>query len=405
MTSSFSWLDFSEHERQRALEIVRQFEEPGTVDELGVGVIRDAIADRLFPGISTIQSRARYFLFIPWMYLDLERRRTPSSSVAETARRAEIALINVLAESEDREGIIGIRARDQLRNLPSQIYWAGLKTLGIRRFPGSQDSYHRSLDAFYRLPALTTRNDDGEAFGGRSARNWHASIPAPPDGFPRQASLTLTEAEGRYLAERVSIEQGPSLFAWLVSSGSPSPEARFPWEHHQAAEFPEHNRVELEHAQCFSELMHGSALLYNFMLAEKRGMEEWREDYAERLTAWATMLGERAVPLHAWDRAVFWRLIEERNPGVGLPTRLFANTWLDLALSNRPGSVSRDANAQQLIRSRESQLKRHLARLTNDAALARWRGASGASQMDYRWLPVARNTIEDIQRALGREAS
>jgi hypothetical protein len=403
--STFSWLDFSEHERQRALEIVRQFEERGTVDELGVGVIRDAIADRLFPGISTIQSRARYFLFIPWMYLDLERRRTPSNSVAESARRAELALINALADSDDWEGTIGIVARDQLKNLPSRSYWGGLHTLGIRLFQGSQDSYHRSLDAFYRLPAFTARNDDGEAFGGRSARNWHANILAPPEGFPRQASLTLTADEGRYLAERISMTQPNSLLAWLVARGSPSPEARFPWEHRQATEFPEQNRIELEHARCFSELMLGSALLYNFMLAEKRGNDEWREGYAEELATWAAMVGGRTGPLHAWDRAAFWQLIEEINPGVGLPTRLFTDGWLNLALSTDPGAIATNSQARRLITTRELQLKKGLARLTNQRPLELWGGASGASQLDYRWVPVARDTVEDIQRALGREAA
>jgi hypothetical protein len=84
MTSTFSWLDFSEHERQRALEIVRQFEERGTVDELGVGVIRDVLADRLFPGIRNIQSQARYFLFIPCMHLDPSpRASTDDTDVAD----------------------------------------------------------------------------------------------------------------------------------------------------------------------------------------------------------------------------------------------------------------------------------------------------------------------------------
>lgn len=403
MPTSFSWLDFSETERQRALEVVRQFEEHGTVDELGVGVIRDAIADRLFPGISTIQSRARYFLFIPWMYLDLERRRVPSSGVAEAARRAEIALIDALAQSDDPVGTIGIMARGKLKNLPSRAYWVGLHTLGIRNYQGSQDSYHRSLDALYRLPALSTRNDDGEAFAGRSVHNWHAGLPKPPAGFPREASLTLSAEEGAYLSERIAMTQPASLLAWLTSNGSPSPEAVFPWEHHQAAQFPEHNQIELEHARNFSELMLGSALLYNFMLSEKSGNEEWRSRYEQDLEEWSRMLGEREAELHGWDRAAFWQLIEDANARVGLPTRMFVNGWLDLALSPDTRKMRSNAKARQLIISRELQLKRALARLTNQRPLELWRGASGAGQMDYRWLPVARATTEDIQHALGRE--
>ena len=45
-----------------------------TRDELGLGAIRDAFAEALFPGISTFQRRARYFLFVPWMFRAAEQR-------------------------------------------------------------------------------------------------------------------------------------------------------------------------------------------------------------------------------------------------------------------------------------------------------------------------------------------
>ena len=57
--STLSWLDSSEHERRAVLELVSALNEPGTLDELGIGSIRDTIADALFPGTSTIQTRAR----------------------------------------------------------------------------------------------------------------------------------------------------------------------------------------------------------------------------------------------------------------------------------------------------------------------------------------------------------
>jgi hypothetical protein len=65
MTSTFTWLDYSERDRRRMMDVVSLFTEPDTVDELGLGTVRDAIADLLFPGTSTIQRGARYLLFIP----------------------------------------------------------------------------------------------------------------------------------------------------------------------------------------------------------------------------------------------------------------------------------------------------------------------------------------------------
>src|SRR5688572_19144376 len=61
-TSAFAWLDYSDGERRRMLEVIELFREKGTLDELGIGSIRDTFADHFFPGISTIQTRARYFL-------------------------------------------------------------------------------------------------------------------------------------------------------------------------------------------------------------------------------------------------------------------------------------------------------------------------------------------------------
>lgn len=139
MGSSFSWLDYSEHERRKMLDVIHLFQEKDTRDELGIGTVRDAFADLLFPGTSTIQTRARYFLFVPWMYLGLERRKVASNTVGKKARDEEIALIDVLARSDDAQGTIGVVARRNLKRLPSNIYWQGLGRWGIRVFPGSQD--------------------------------------------------------------------------------------------------------------------------------------------------------------------------------------------------------------------------------------------------------------------------
>ena len=52
------------------------------------GVIRDVFSDLLFPGISTIQTRARYFLIVPWIYQRHEKRRTSSACSRSRVRPA-----------------------------------------------------------------------------------------------------------------------------------------------------------------------------------------------------------------------------------------------------------------------------------------------------------------------------
>jgi hypothetical protein len=400
MPSSISWLDYSERDRRRAIEVIRLFEEKSTVDELGVGSVRDAFADLLFPGLSTIQSRAKYFVLIPWVYQHLEQKRVTSREAAARARQLEIGLIDALAESSDSEGVIGIVARKTLKNLPSRIYWQGLQKWGVRRFPGSQDQYHRSLDAFYTTPARELVNDDGEPALGRRARNWHAGLPEPPAEFPRKASLRLTRIEGEYLRDRVLTQLPRTLLAYLVSKVEPAEDIVFPWEHPDLTAFPAHNRLELHHARCFSEVVHGSVLLYNLMLAEKRASDDLLERYRAALAEWAALLVARERELAAWDRAEFWYIVLKVNSGISAQTRLFIDGWLGLALKGSAGAMADNRTARQLVHARERLLKRGLARLDNRRSLENWGGASGVGQLDYRWNPVVRETVRDIQVAV-----
>ena len=61
------WIDFSKEDRQKAFDVINLLSEQGAVDELGIGIIRDAFANYFFPGTSTIQNRAKYFLIVPYV--------------------------------------------------------------------------------------------------------------------------------------------------------------------------------------------------------------------------------------------------------------------------------------------------------------------------------------------------
>ena len=75
MGSVIGWLDQSEEHQRKMREVIDLFSESDARDELDLSVVRDALCDLLFPRLSTIQARARYFLFIPWTYLEPARRR------------------------------------------------------------------------------------------------------------------------------------------------------------------------------------------------------------------------------------------------------------------------------------------------------------------------------------------
>ena len=156
------------------LEVIDLFREKGTVDELGLGVIRDSFANYLFPGTSTLHSRARYWLFVPWIYQRLESKRTPSSQVDERARRLQAGLVRSLETGGESEGVIGIEARDKVLRPPAVLYWAGLQRHGLNVLAGSIGRYHASLDAFYRSAGR----------GGQKVTSQNSSTSGPGIGTP-----------------------------------------------------------------------------------------------------------------------------------------------------------------------------------------------------------------------------
>lgn len=388
MPSTFTWLDYSERERRLMLDVISQFREQDTRDELGLGSVRDAFADLFFPGTSTIQTRARYFLFVPWIYQNLENRRVASDQIARRARTDEIKLIYALLDSEDTVGVIGKEAKEKLQRLPSNVYWQGLGVWGIRTFSGSQTQYHRYLDAFLAAGQRPQRNDDGEPISGGQRASWQPGLPTAPDDFPGAAAFHLTGPEAEYLQERILTHVPRTLLAWLVDRGRQVEPIGFPWQHPKWADFPDRIREQLVHARNFSEAIYGASLLYNLLLSELTKREDWIEDYRVRLAEWAQTVQDRQAELARWasDLTKLWDLIARTRIRVTLPTKRFVERWLMLALP--PGAAAHVADlpdARDLIREREKQLKHALARLENPRALELWNGAAGAYQLDYRW--------------------
>lgn len=397
--SAFVWLDYSERERRKMLDVVDLFREHDTRDELGLGSVRDAFADLLFPGTSTIMTRARYFLLVPWMYQQQEKSRTSSAQIAAAARRAEIALVDVIKQSNDSAGNIGKVANTTLKRLPSSVYWQGLSVWGIRTFRGSQAQYHRSLDRYY---AQVTRH------GGRALErdvehddlmlpNWHAGLIKPPPGFPKECSLSLTHREAEYLSERIRLGPGSSdsLLAELVAGQRRCEEVPFAWEHPESAGLPAKLRVQLDHARNFSEIMHGAPLLYNLILAEQDHREDGIAKYRQAFKEWADLVSSRTQVLSSWSRERFWQLVRSVNPRITNPTHEFINTWWDLVLGGQAARLSEAPAARHLIRERERRLKKSLARIDNDRARELWTGDSGTAQLEFRWR-ISQQLLADI---------
>ncbi len=397
MPSTLSWIDHDPKERDRMQKVLSLFKERNTVDDLGLGAIRDTFSDRLFPGTSTIQTRLRYMLFIPWMYRKLEEEKVPSQRIAERGREFELALVTPLSKDDDPYGVFGISARGSLKRLPSTVYWSGLASWGIRRFVGSKEDYHQSLDPVYRRRKLAGRLDDGDIDPDRLTVTWHPRLPDTPPKFPKKLGLKLTRAEAIFLRERIVTSHPNSLLAFLALHGSVSEET-FPWHHPDLGSFPDEQKELLEHGRIFSQVMFGAAALYNIMLAEKSQQRELKERHQQTFEQWVAEIEQDNAAIGGWDLTRFWALVLGYGHVVTDRAQQFVEQWAGLVqgnLSELPGNKS----ATDLIKQREYQMKHSLARLSYQQALDRWGGASGLTRFSYRWN-VARSFLYDLHDGL-----
>ena len=406
--SSLTWLDSSEHERRSVLELVSALNEPGTLDELGIGTIRDTIADKLFPGTSTIQTRARYFLFIPWI-LQMVEGGSPRGA-ADGARRLQMKLRDalVVAHGPDEPGVIGRQAGAALQRWPLDIYWLGMARWGILRHPGSISSYFASQGrpSQWRLlgraldePVEGRRDEASDSIPG----SW-APIPPPPDGFPEVASFALTPDEARFLRERVVLTHPDSLLAHILQTGEGVDVSRatYPWDHPTAHAASASMREWLHDARLFSLVHQGAVILYNLMLARKLDNEDSIYDSSTGLAKWTDEIASAGPNLKRWDRASMWRRLLGANPRLRPRTREFADRWYELMSMQKGGSIGDSAEAQRLIREREHALKGARARLTYAEARDRRRGFPTSVRLEFRWSQVRRIT-SDIMSALEQD--
>lgn len=397
--STFVWIDHSEKQRRQILEAIDMFREKDTRDELGLAGIRDTFSDMLFPGTGTLQTRARYFFFIPWMYLKFEADGIRSSEVARRGRAFELALVESLLQSPDPLGTIGRVARAALQRLPSSVYWNGLKLLGIRQFSGSQTQYHQSFDQRNAARTAVRRNDDGEVVGA-IPRAWHAGLPSPPPTFPSAADFDLASAEALYLRSRILETHRASLFAFLLDRDYEDFDCWLVWEHPATEQVPAELRRAIEHARNYSEVMHGASILYNLYLAQ---LEPRRENVIDECGVmfddWLGMMAQRR-PIHeTWDREDFWKLLATHSYAPSTSTSSFVEAWCKRAVDENAASLREREETRKLISEREVKIKGPLARFTSRRAREIWNGGSGLGQLSYRWSN-ARVILRDIAEGL-----
>lgn len=308
------FIDYSREERNKILSTLKLLGDQTALDELGIGVVRDAYSDILFPGISTLQTRAKYFVLIPYQF----------RSARETAEKGRIhsgrELLEWLNESEDRlaatltnncpqgeTGIIGsntYRNKRSVKVKPSTIYWAGLRTFGI--VLGNNLSLSAACKLEYaaaKRKAETEVKTGDDSFDDPTAANRGDTLflPIVPDyDYEKHATMDLTEKEARFLGE--CIQRSPytsgSLLAFFIKHGAVSSDFKsVPVEL-----LPDGLRRDYLLAREFSRFIYGAHIRYNVIYSEysdKAVIEKykfWREDFLSKPFELEPVLGRVPCP-------------------------------------------------------------------------------------------------------------
>ncbi|MBB1510282.1 DUF6361 family protein [Tessaracoccus sp. MC1756] len=390
-----AWVDTTPEQHRAACELVALFSQPDTRDELGVGQVRDVLSNMMFPGITVLQTRARYYLFVPWCYQVAEERARRKRSTAPDVQTVERELIRTLLKTGDTVGLIGGRVGDSVVNLPSAMFWVGLEKFDIVRTRTGKQSV-----------GLNRFDLEGETeIAERPAHDWHPSLPPPPADFPNtvEGGFALQPAEADWLTERILLAQEHTLLAQLITRpASDYRDARFPWEVRQAMDLPE-----VDHARRFSIAAECLARLYALLVAREYDRNHRLTKHGDNVhgrvldsyLAWQERNSQDIESLASWDDAEFWAMVTSRNPRIHWATESLVRELLRAVRAGR--TLQEDAALSNAIHRRES-LKGPKSRLENPSMLQTWNGHDGGGRISYRWSNVV-GILSEIAEARNRD--
>lgn len=408
--SSLGWIHFSSEHRDKVRTVLDLLKKRGVVDELGIGVIRDAFADRMFPGISTIQTRAKYFTLVAYrVRAFIERsgnRESLENYLSFHEKRDRIKLV----ENHGKAGELGIVGgtfgqdwdQDVIRK-PSSIYWNGLRTFGFIKPDISLSEFSARLSKG-KTPLKDilrgSKDDDGDASQAWEDQHPRVTIPSPDPQYWETLKIHLTPDEARLLRQHITDQEPDSLIGQILLHQDWMDEAlQFPIKgaFEEFCELPFLQEIKVpgltaavEHARDFWRIMKGAHIRYNCLLQEGADDSTNGEEFQQE---WEEWLEEMDPFPSSWNDAFLWELVGTRVRSIG-PTQRFVTMWIE---QTRRG-CSDLAKCNDLVRLQERQNKGSRARLGSENRGGHPADWVGLRDLNYR-LPVALQILHDIRQA------
>jgi hypothetical protein len=402
LRAAITWLHLTDADVSRARRVIEAFREEDTVDVLGFQPISEAFDDWFYPAVTTPMTRGRYYIFVPAIYRHLERQRLDLQAFRREAADLQHELQRALSSVEAAGGgVIGHRAEDGIRRLPSAIYWRSLARLGIFRAgtgAGEWSEARYQLEATARSESSTVESDEGPESDYETRRYWDADLPMTGvfrrAGLVKRPSLRLTSEEAKYLQGRfLEMPCGAeSLLGVRLRRRIAGPHDHA-WSALGEQGIPDALQGKLRHARAFSAAARILSLIYYaLVLEEQRRRKVARHGAADDETklkeevAYWWRHGRRFVA-RGWRVHEFQTLV---GPAVCTPfDRDCFETVVRLAQSHqRPDDLFRDVTLREAAREREGRKRRTKCRLCgrpqHEKYLKQWGGPPARWQTPFQ---------------------
>lgn len=225
------WVDFSREDREKVLDVMNLLQEQGAVDEIGIGLVRDAFANLFFPGTSTVQTVAKYFLIVPYVLKEATEGRYGNdlNKILRRIDQEEKECGKLLMQNcPGEDGIIGRRVlpKSWVARKPSNIYWNGIRTYGICTQDLTIPELLKAsiiLQAQKKSTALGNKGDDttdSERDDADAGRDVATQLFSVPDDYyadwRTDLSIQLTVSEAAFLRKMIETSVSVSLLGYLL---------------------------------------------------------------------------------------------------------------------------------------------------------------------------------------------
>lgn len=228
MASQIGWIDFSPRHRDRVRKFMDLMGMGGVVDELGIGIIRDAMSNLIFPGFSTLYTRAKYFFITPYILEDGEKpsnKKYGKDYFKKAEKETNEIIIRFYREHPDRssESYFGkVKQDGVLKRQPSEIYWNGMTHLHLIKTESTLDQMLLNRHSTVEELLSNNRGDDTTKEQGEYKSHGFDGVSYTPDWqeYIKDNGLTLSRIEAEILRDRLLKFTPDSLPAALASSNS-----------------------------------------------------------------------------------------------------------------------------------------------------------------------------------------